>query len=86
MADLRPAKAVSLESFPFYAGTDPRLRAVLSKDLNENARQHHCSGSVEIRVDAAHARARSKIEDSKSTITTARVVPFKAKPSKGMDF
>ena len=51
-------------------------RAVPPKDLNGGARQHRCSDSVEIRVDAAHARTRSKIEDSKSTIITARAAPF----------
>ena len=60
------------------------LRTVPPKDLNGRCAAALPFHSVEIRVDATHARARSKIEDSKSTIMTARVAPFKIKPSKGM--
>ena len=60
------------------------LRAVPPKNLNGDARQHRCSDSVEIRVDAAHARTRSKIGDSKSTIIADLVAPFKLKCAEHM--
>ena len=85
MADLRPAKGASLELIPFDAGTDPR-----QVDGCRGAFTHCSPEGLEPEVhdcNAVPTQLRStwmphmlglcsKIEDSKSTIMTARVAPF----------